>query len=1352
MKSLRFILLILLFLFGQIAQAQQVFFEHLDIKDGLSQISVTSLEQDQLGVMWIGTRDGLNRYNGYEMEVFRHQRDDSTTLVGNNIRDIQVDDEFLWVLCPEGISRFDTRTEKFINFANENVKCLFKGEQTLWVGTTQGLFYLDTLSGKYQAARDIFSPSISISELYEDGVGKIWIGTKDQGLFRFNPKNGALDSLLKGTITSIYESENGNLWVGTADDGVYCLKEERILLHLSHEIDNSNSLSHNVIRDITEDNTGRLWFGTFYGVSVFNPRNSKFTNFYQSDKRPFGLSHNSIYTLFKDQRGSIWIGTYFGGLNIYNPEFNVFKYFVADTLKHRSISYRVIGTMLEDDQKNMWIATEGGGLNFYDRQKGTFKYYRMGGSDRDLSHKNVKSLYLDNSYKLWIGTHLGGLNVLDLKTQRIKKYQRRENQPGGIPSNVISAILPLGDNLLLGTNAGVILYNRKTDSFSRFFENKKLRDKIGSKILALMMDNEQRLWIGSETKGLTVFDMKSGEVSHYRHISSDNESLGANCVYQIYQDHMRRIWVATSGGGLNLFHSQGFKIYNRKDHGLPSDFIYGIAESRFGFLWIATSKGISRFDVEDEKFRNYDFNNGFPLVEINERGLYITTDGEVFVGGIHGMVAFKEKELQNRVEPNPLYLTSLSVNNKYVHPGDESGILSQALSFTSEIHLDYTHNVVSFEFASLNYLKTNKSKYLYRLEGVDIDWVDAGYRRSVTYTNLKPGNYVFYVKENKDRGESEIATAELSISIAPPFYNTWWAYLIYVGIMAFILIYINRVLISKALLEDKLRMGQVEKDRINELNQSKLRFFTNISHEFRTPLTLIFGLLESVLGEAKLPTKAHNKILVAYKNSFRLKNLIDELLEFRKQELGHTKLKVNEYDFVSFVSDIFHSFKEYAIYRKIDYKMVCHHKSVMTWFDARQMEKVFYNLLSNAFKFTPESGSVYFLVDVNEKELRIKVMDSGKGMEQEELDKIFDRYYQVDNLAGGESHHIGSGIGLALSKGIVEDHGGHIHVESKRDNGSCFEVVLPLGAEHFTDEQICTKATFDNSRFAQVSYIPLELKQDQQVNVGDKCGDNLSGEDEETTAIEYTILIVEDNSEVRDFLRESLCEEFHVLEAENGKQGYDMALEHQPQLIISDVMMPVMTGTEMCKLIKSELATSHIPIILLTAKSALEYEVEGLEIGADDYITKPFNLQLLQVRCRNLIRLRKSLQEKYRTEPGFQVKKMGSNSLDAQLLEKAVEVVESHLDNPKFDVNTFASEMCLGRTNLYGKIKAVTGQTPNEFILTIRLQKAARTLKENPSISISDVAYSVGFSTPRYFSKCFSDHFGITPSKFSREK
>ena len=1322
-----------------VCKAQDINFDHLDLKNGLSQISVTALEQDDLGTMWIGTRDGLNRYNGYEIDVLRHHRADTNSLLGNNIRDLKVDaNNSLWILSEKGISNINLKNEVLTNFPNQNVNCFFVSDKQIWVGTNVGLYYLDKENSKYIAAKQIFPYRTKINKIFEDVDGNLLIGTSTHGLFKYDEKSGELKDLLDVEVSCIHKSSDGLIWLGTTELGVYCLKNDEIVA----KFNKSAGLAHNVVRDITEDKQGRIWIGTFLGLSILDPKKRIFTNYYQSDKKPYSLSHNSIYTLFKDQEGSIWIGSYFGGVNIYNPQTNIFRYFISETDQNKSINYRVVGSMLEDDNKNLWIATEGGGVNFYDRKNNKFKYITKGEGEYKLSHNNAKSLYLDKRDHLWIGTHLGGLNVLNTKTGRIKKYLKDEDDIHSIPSNTISVIIPFKKNLLIGTNDGVVLFNPRKNKFTPFFEEQEYRERIGQKILALFLDRSRRLWIGSETKGLSVYDLKSGELKNFRNKPKDLKSIGSNCVSQIYQDHMRRIWVATSGGGLNRYHPEdnSFTAYTSNEYDLPSDYIYGISESRYGFLWIATSKGISRFDVEEERFLAYDYQNGFPLSEINEKGLFITSDGEVFVGGIQGMVSFYEKELQNKTIVHPLYFTALRVNNKEVKPGDKTGILAQTLPYTDEIRLDHSHNVVSFDFTSFNYLKTNKTRYAYKLEGFDSDWVDAGYRRSANYTNLKPGTYTFTVKEKLREGEASVETG-MKIIIDPPYYNTWWAYLIYIAIISCVLFYINRVLISMALLEENLKKEQVDKEQLSEINHSKLQFFTNISHEFRTPLTLILGQLESLIDEStNVAPKIYNKIVVAYKNSFRLKELIDELLEFRKQELGHMKLKVNEHDFIDFSSMIFDSFKEYAERRHINYKLVCYQDALPMWFDARQLEKVFFNLLSNAFKFTPDGGSINVLLTQENDRLIIKVIDSGQGMPKAYLERIFDCFYQVDHISEYKQQQLGSGIGLALSKGIVDRHHGSIRVESEMGEGSCFEVSLPLGKDHFDEKEVVwdKEQLIENCLHAPMLMEEFSYSETKEIEVNDLK--------EKPTSL----LIVEDNVEVRALLCSSFSDEYKILEVENGKLGLEMAQKHQPDLIISDVMMPVMTGTDMCQSLKSDLSTSHIPIILLTAKEAAEHRLEGLEIGADDYISKPFNIKLLQARCRNLIKSRKQLQERFQSNPSLGIKSVTTTALDAELLEKAISIVEKYLDNSKFDVNTFAQEMCLGRTNLYTKIKGITGQTPNEFILTSRLNKAAEMLRSESGISVANVAYSVGFTTPRYFSKCFSDHFKISPSKYAK--
>lgn len=745
-------------------------------------------------------------------------------------------------------------------------------------------------------------------------------------------------------------------------------------------------------------------------------------------------------------------------------------------------------------------------------------------------------------------------------------------------------------------------------------------------------------------------------------------------------------------------------------------------------MLLTTNQGFTLFDYYTKLFYNYDNENGFPFTTLNENSLYQCKDGEIFLGGIKGMVSFYEKSLNIPPKPYDIFQVGLWVNGEEVGINDKTGILKSSFYDTSAITLKSDHSVLNLEFAVSNYIAANQHEFVYRLEGFSNGWTKIYKQRTITYTNLSPGDYTLIVKP---AGINNVYQPEyrLNITVLPPFYKTIWAYLIYVVITISLLYYIVRTYHGRIKLQESLKYEKQHIRDVEELNQSKLRFFTNISHEFRTPLTVIVGQIEMLLQVQSFPPAIYNKLLNVYKNGLQLRGLISELLDFRKQEQGHMKIKVSRHNLVDFLYENYLLYIEYASTRHIKFYFNKDQDQLEVWYDSRQMQKVINNLLSNAFKYTPEKGSISINISKRGEEAIIEVQDSGKGIKPEEAGKIFERFYQTSN---DPENTQGTGIGLALSKGIVELHKGRIEVSSNQTSGTTFTIALKLGNAHFTAEQIETEEPKEEEAAVIVE---SKFMVEQQV-LDDTVKERIKG---------AKVLIVEDNDSLREMLAGLFEPYYEIITAADGEEGLKEARDRMPDLIISDVVMPKMTGIELCKQIKQDFETCHIPVVLLTARTAIEHTIEGLRIGADDYITKPFNVNLLISRCNNLVNSRIVLQEKFSKQPQTRVQMLATNPMDKDLLDRTVAIIEKNMDNAEFSLNDVIRELCISRTNFFSKMKAITGQTPNDFILTIRLKKAAYLLKNELFLSIAEVADRTGFSSPRYFSRCFKEVYGISP-------
>ncbi|MDR3060789.1 MAG: response regulator, partial [Dysgonamonadaceae bacterium] len=972
-----------------------------------------------------------------------------------------------------------------------------------------------------------------------------------------------------------------------------------------------------------------------------------------------------------------------------------------------------------------------------DREKNHFDSYRNNpGDPQSISSNNLKAIYLDERRNLlWVGTHMGGLNCFNPQTKKFKRYLH--NPDNRLSNEYIRCIVPYDKFLLLGTHNSIDVFNPETGTSEPLVDKKKY-DLQNKQIWDMYIDSGGLLWFSTSTAAYR-YDFKTKDLQVYINNPKDSASIGFGFFNTFFEDRKGRIWVGSAGGGLDLYQPQtnSFIHYNTQNSQLIDDYILDINESPMGYLLIATNKGLSRFDVENNVFYNYKNNNFFPFSSINERSLFITQKGEIVICSINGMVIINERDLNFKPIDYKINLLDLYINNNLVKPGDKDNILKTAFPYTNKISLNHRHSVISIEFASTNYIKAVDPQMQYKLEGFDDDWINAENRNTVTYTNLEPGEYVFRLRALTNAFDHFTPETLLNIEVSPPFYKTMWAYILYVIVLTALFYILFSNYISKVKLQSSLIYVNKEKKQIEELNQSKLRFFTNISHEFRTPITLMLTQLEILLQNGNLPQNVYNRLISIMKNAEKMRRLINELLDFRKQEMGFVKLKMSKQNIVSFINDIYVPFKEYSHSKHINLSFIHKEESIDVWFDVDQMEKVFFNLLSNAFKFTPANGMISIVIENDTNAVFIFVIDTGCGIRPDSLEKIFEWFFQ-----GKEDDfsplNLGTGIGLALAKNIVEAHSGEISVRSQVNKGSTFKVSLPLGDSHF-DESFKIIPPDKKGLF----YSDINIPEPKFIS-------EIKDSQKEISLQSASILIVEDNRELLQLLVRIFESIYTVFAASDGVEGLEKTIEFQPDIVLCDVMMPNMSGIEMCRKIKTNLNTCHIPVVLLTAKTTEEHTIEGLLTGADDYITKPFNSKILIARCNNLVNGRAIIQNKFSKDPEVETHLLAMTAYDQKLLDKAIRVVEKNMNNLQFDINLFSSEMGLGRTNLYTKIKGITGQTPNDFIMNIRLKKSLSLLKENSHTSISEIAMQLGFNEPAYFIKRFKKLYGQTPLQYRK--
>lgn len=1318
----------LLFLYILSCHSQNISFHHLTTDDGLSHNSVVSIYQDERDFMWFATANGLSLYNGKDFKIYQKEKNNPNSIQYNDIYQVIGDRKgHLYILTNRGASEYDISEDRFNHLTTQDVAAGFYTD-SLYIATTNEIFKYngEKLRSVYKLNNQCNIRRLLVSN------DSIFIGT-NQGLYLLTPSHQLQTVLTSGNISDIFKDSRGDYWIAIrSGEGAYRI-HGREITHFVHEKDNPNSLSSNFVHRFCEDRQGNIWIGTFNGLNQYNPRNGMFQHYNKQHNRK-SLSYSSVWSLYCDRQGNIWVGTYFGGINYFNPQQQVFREYQASPVEHEGLSSSIVSRITEDNKGNLWIGTEGGGVNFFNKETQAYKWYTLDKPEEGTVRNNIKALYYNRQQEvLWMGIHMGGLYKLDTRTDKGTRYLQSTHN---LPSDNVEAILPYQGKLLLATDNGIATFNPMTGQCQRFFEDEDADEKTRNS-KGIIRDSRGILWIIRNNNGVCAYNPTTRKLTTYKTSHAFEHSLSSNSVNSVYEDSQHRLWFCTNENGLDLYRKEtdDFENFDAQNNGLSSNIVYNICELDSNRLLVTTDKGLSVLNYKNKKFKNY---NQLPLSCLNENALYKTRKGEIIIGGMQGAISFYEQDLEQKMRSYNILPYRLFVNGREVKVGDKSNILNQDISFCKEITLHAGQNIFSIAYTTTDYLPFNKANIIYRLEGFSRGWNDLK-QNSITYSNLSPGKYILIVKaENAD--ETLIPPSRLIIHVLPPFYLTGWAYLCYFIIIALTVWYLNRVYKSRIRMQEMLKYEKKHTDDIEQLNQFKLRFFTNISHEFRTPLSLIIGQIEMLLSR-QLPPDIYNKLLGTYKSCLQLKGLVTELLDFRKQEQGYMHIKVSEHNIVDFVYEHYLLFADYAKQRNITFTFEKSHDNIPMWYDAKQMQKVMNNLISNAFKYTPDGGRITVSVRKRSSEVVIEVTDNGQGIASRDIERIFDRFYQADHI--NSMSQAGSGIGLSLTKGIVELHHGSIEVFSKEGEGSTFCIHLKTGNEHFTAEQICTQPQCEESSTGidQQEYNQYKAFLDKQ---------EITLQDSDSNKEKYKILIVEDNELLREMLV-GIFETFYtVVTASNGKEGLEKVRSEQPNIVLSDIVMPEMSGTELCQAIKKDFDLCHIPVVLLTAKTAIEYNMEGLKMGADDYVTKPFNINLLLSRCNNLVNSRIMLQEKFSKQPQTDMKILATNALDKKFLDKATAIIEEEIDNADFNVDQLASKMGIARTKLFTKLKAVTGQTPNELIITIRLKRAAYMLRNNPELNISEIADRTGFNIPKYFSKCFKERYHINPAAYRK--
>jgi signal transduction histidine kinase/ligand-binding sensor domain-containing protein/DNA-binding response OmpR family regulator len=1321
-----------------IENAFAIYFKHIGMREGISQVSVMSIYQDELGRMWFGSMEGLSMYDGENVQVFKHSESAADLPVKNETFPIVGDRQGnIFFRSDDLLIHYDIREQQFKCIKDENVTTVYCHNRQVWVGAGDSLYIWNIEENKFHFLLKTGNLS-PIQKIFVDSKSQLWIGTAN-GLFRIDNSYQPVCLIPSEDIYEIMEDSHSNLWIATRTNGMYVQDRNGKITKFVHDPMNPNTLSSDHIRCFAEDNFGNIWIGTFNGLDVYNPHTNRFT-VYRKEDLPGSLQHSSIFSTFKDSQGSIWVGTYYGGVHYFNPETDIFTYYPDNRTRDDCLSHFFVGHMIEDKNQNVWICTEGGGLNFFDRKKKRFKHYSADEANANsIVHNNLKCISYSEEYdRLYIGTHTGGLSIYDINEDRFRNFKTRYPDYYEIAGDVIHQTMIYNGLLIILSRNGFFKLDLKTEKLSPLF---KIKQPTGSKFL---IDSKGYLWI-AQSGGIAKINLhnESDETT----FPNNEKGLGSLNVSCMYEDTKGRMFFGTNGSGLYYYDETNgtFTGYTSANSGLPSDYCYHIVQSRQGYLIISSDKGLTFFAPDQHTVKTVNLETALPISGINTGcGMLVCQNGEIFAGGIDGATSFFEQDLFSSAKDYKIYFSTLYINNELACPNHPKGVLKEALPFTDRIVLTHKQNNLIFTYASNNYINTlNNTDYEYKLDGFDEKWIPNN-GRNISYTNLNPGKYTLIIRERQNGQDLIPRAIRMEIIIKSPFYATPLFYFLYIVIGTGLLYGYYRFKKNQILLQTSLKLERKEKEKIEEINQAKLQFFANISHEFRTPLTLIITQTDLLLQNSSIPPFIYNKLLRIRKNTKHMRNLINELLDFRKLEQGHMKLKVYEQNIIPFLKEIYLSFYEYASSLSITYLFHAPEKALNCRFDPIQMQKVFYNLLSNAFKYTNAPATIEMSVEEDADAVTIKIIDTGIGIAKEDIHKIFDRFYQADNAAFSQSQLPSTGIGLSVVKNIIELHHGSIQVESTPGYGSIFIVRILKGKGHFDqDEYIVDKP--ESPHVQEVLLPPSNNTEDDDANTPITLEDGFSQHDFPV------ILLVEDNEELLSILKDLFMPVYRVITAVNGKEGLQKAKQEKPSIIVSDIMMPGMSGTEMCMKIKNDFDLCHIPVVLLTALSSIEQNIEGLQRGADDYISKPFNEKTLVARCNNLVRNRIILQKKFSQQMDFDSLVLANNPIDQRFLDTVNHIIEQNFDNTQFDMTQLAEESGLSRSSLYTKFKALTGITPNDYVLNRKLKKAAWLLKNKPELQIAEISDQLGFGSPRYFSRCFKELYQVSPIEYRKK-
>ncbi len=1319
LKMLQKIKFCLLAIFASISHlyGQEYYFRHYKVENGLSHNTVHSTLQDSQGFLWFGTKDGLNRFDGYNFKVFQNDLESPNSLGSNFIECLHEFNGHLWVGTDNGLFRFNAEYESFklmepslnrpiLDIEHDN-------EGNLWyiAGTT-----LYKHSTKSQNTHVFETEAYFHAEEITRGTdGTIWVAN-DRFLHHYDRDNGAFETIelisekssnLPFIVSKLFAINDTTLLIGTQNQGVILYdtqkKQVKKLLPASED--------PLYIRDFAKIENGKLWIATESGIYIYDMEKETYLNLKKSYYDPYALSDNAIYSLTVDREGGVWIGTFFGGVNYYPKQYTPFKRYYPKSGKN-SISGSAVREIHSDQYGNIWIGTEDAGLNKFDPKSGMFTNFSPSGTQHSLSFYNIHGL-LPRGNQLWIGTFEHGLDIMDIHSGKvIKHYNKGDGH--GLSSNFIYTFYEnRAKDIYAITSSGIQIYDEENDRFITIDAFPE-----GIFFTSFLEDNTGRMWAGTYWDGLFYYDPETNEKGVYKHDTSNLNSISSNAINWIFQDSDENIWVTTENG-LNMFipETNSFKPYRKRD-GFPSNVFYSIIEDTNNHLWISTSNGLVDFNPKNDELTNYTKGNGLLSDQFNYNSAFKDRQGKMYFGSVNGMISFDPNSFLKDSYKPPILITGLQINNKEVPVNSNSSTLRKSITFVDKIKLQPRQSSFSIDFAALSYTTPEMTEYWYKLDGLKNEWVHLAKSHQVYFTELPAGNYNFKVKSLNSSGVwSDEATA-LGITVYPTFWKSNLAYSLYILTVCIISFLIIRYYYLRSLARNKQVLKELNDKKQKELYKAKIEFFTNVSHEVRTPLTLIQAPLEKLLKQAESGSELRENLSIMEKNTTRLLNLVNQLLDFRKTELEDISLTFVETNISDLIRQTQTRFSQVIKSAGIDFDMLLQEEDIYAYVDAEALNKIVSNLFNNAIKYAEKKVRV-ILAPAGDY-FQLTFMNDGQLIPVHLKTKIFEPFYRVPGVEN--QNQSGTGIGLSLAHSLTQLHNGVLQLDTSNDTMNTFVLKLPIHQEK--------EFELSSSK---------EWKPESQKDQPE--------EDFEMAGYKPTILFVEDNIDLLDFVSKDLMTSYLVLKATNAQEALETMENENIQLVISDVMLPGMDGFAFCEKIKTDLETSHIPVIILTAKSALKARLEGLESGADAYIEKPFIIEHLKLQIANLLENRRHIMEHYASSPLAHIRSIAHTKTDETFIKKLDDIIDQHISDPELNVETLADFMHMSRSTLYRKIKEMSNLSPNELVNLARLKKAAELL-DTGSYKIYEIAEMVGYNSQTSFGRNFQKQFNKTPTEY----